>query len=121
MVGRIVAMDTLKRKASESDEIGRNVVAKLNHNMDASTAATLPQPKSLLQAVRRSRRNNDLPPNPTSLTDLVIPDSFKLINEEIFLLHDSGPGPPTSNYHFCNRTKLGSSKAGRCLSMRRNI
>lgn len=31
--------------------------------------------------------------NPNSLNDLVIPEDLQQINNELFLLHDSGPGP----------------------------
>lgn len=92
IVGRAVEMQNLKRKALETVDSGRAVLAKLSTNMDVATAATLPNTKSMLQTVKRQRRDNDLPKIPTSLLDLEIPDEYKLVDGENFLLHDSGPG-----------------------------
>lgn len=94
LVGKAVSMQTLKRKAEESvDDRGRNVIAKLNENLSVSVAAALPKTKSMAQTIRRVRVNKDIPPAPTSLDDLVIPESLKSIKDEKFLLYDSGPGP----------------------------
>lgn len=93
IVGRANAMETLKRKTTDSLDSGRHVVAKLNENIDVATAATFPTTKSMVQTVRRVRAIKELPSNPKSLIDLVIPDSFMSVNSRIFLLHDSGRGP----------------------------
>lgn len=93
VLGKATAMTTMKRKSEESLDSGRTVVAKLNENMDVATAASMPSTKSMLQTVRRKRANCDLPRNPTSLLDLEIPERFKVINGNLFLMYDSGPGP----------------------------
>ncbi|KAG4076864.1 hypothetical protein HA402_006574 [Bradysia odoriphaga] len=92
-VGKAVAMRTLKRKAEDSLDRGRNVIAKLNENLPVSVAAALPKMKSLSQAVRRARVNKEMPLAPANLNDLVIPDNLKTIKDVRFLLYDSGPSP----------------------------
>lgn len=92
LVGTAVAMNTLKRTAAESLDRGRNVVAKLSENMSVSVAAALPQPKSMIQAVRRSRDDQELPKQPTSLYDLVLPDDLIYVDDVRFLQYDSGAG-----------------------------
>lgn len=92
-VGRAVAMKTLKRKAKETLDRGRNVIAKVNNNLPVSIAAALPKMKSMSQTVRRVRVNNEIPAAPTSLEDLVIPETLKSIKDVKFLLYDFGPGP----------------------------
>lgn len=85
-------MQTLKRKAVDTVDHGRAVIAKLSTNMDVATAASMPSTKAMLQSVKRERRDNDLPKNATSLIDLEIPESYKSIDGTPFLLYDSGPG-----------------------------
>lgn len=80
-----------KRKSNENNENGRNLVAKINENIDVSTAATLASSSSLLQTVRRNRPLKEYPMNPRSLEELLIPDEFKYIKKQLFLLYDSGP------------------------------
>lgn len=92
VVGKAVAMQTMKRKAEESLDRGRNVIAKLNENLPVSVAAALPKTKSLSQAIRRRRTNKNIPTAPTSLMDLIIPDDLQNIGDVRFLLYDSGPG-----------------------------
>lgn len=91
IVGRAVAMKTLKRKAEESLDRGRNVISKLNENVSVTVAASLPKSKSMVQTIRRVRVNNDIPAAPTTLIDLIIPENMKNIGDVPFLLYDSGP------------------------------
>lgn len=94
VVGKALTIQTLKRKAEESvDNHGRNVIAKLNENLPVSVAAALPKIKSTSQAIRRARVNKDIPPAPTTLIDMVIPDHLKNTDDVKFLLYDSGAGP----------------------------
>lgn len=53
----------------------------------------LPKMKSMSQTIRRVRVNKEMPPAPTSLNDMVIPDNLNNIDNVKFLLHDSGAGP----------------------------
>lgn len=47
--------------------------------------------KKLMQ--RHQQKNKAAPPVPKSLSELIIPDSYKGYEEEMFLQHDSGPRP----------------------------
>jgi hypothetical protein len=60
----------------------------------SSAAAYLPNLTSIKRTIRRIRNEEEtIPPYPKSLSDLVIPQKYRLINDEHqFLLHDSGPG-----------------------------
>ena len=58
-------------------------------------AARLPTERTLKRQIQRTRnRNGRVPPLPTSLQDLNIPEDYKTFDDgELFLLHDSGPSP----------------------------
>lgn len=92
IVGVAVAIDNLKRKAEDQSMYGRNVIARISVNMDAATAATLPPTKLLLQTIRRKRNDTTDEKIADNLVDLVVPRRFTTLNNEQFLLHDSGPG-----------------------------
>lgn len=62
--------------------------------MTSSATAHLPKLSSLKRTIRRIRNEEDTsPPNPKSLSDLIIPQKYQLTNGgQPFLLYDSGPG-----------------------------
>ena len=66
--------------------------------MSRGPRAQLPRNELMMQIVRRKRKQeNQAPPAPQNLADLVIPDEWKLYERnpgvyEDFLLFDSGPG-----------------------------
>jgi len=62
--------------------------------LTTSATAHLPKLNSLERTIRRVNNEEDTsPPNPKSLSDLVIPQKYQLTNDEKpFLLYDSSPG-----------------------------
>lgn len=71
---------------------GRNVIAKVSGNVDVDSAAIMPGTSNLFRTVRRARANTNTAKMASNLTDLIIPDRFKNVADEPFLLYDSGPG-----------------------------
>lgn len=92
IVAKVEAMQNLKRKAEDTSMYGRNVIAKISANMDAATAATLPSTRMMLQTIRRTRKDADVEVMQNNLIDLVVPVRFHNVNDEQFLIYDSGPG-----------------------------
>lgn len=92
LVGRATAIDTLKRKAVESTEPTRKLIALSTVNTDMATLAVLPSHKALRRTVLRVRTDENIPTLPIDLNDLILPEEFIKFNGEKFLLHDSGQG-----------------------------
>jgi len=84
------AIDKLKNEAKTSCEPTRNVVSKIVSDVSKITVSKLPPIDMLSQTVRRTRNKyNDYPTNPINITDLILPDQYKVTKTGIpFLLHD---------------------------------
>lgn len=92
MMTRQVVND-LKESARETMDPPQNIVANVCRDVSAAVIGKLPGVAGLKRTVRRQRRRiDDVPVNPVSLMELVIPDRYKKINDENFLLYDSGVG-----------------------------
>lgn len=88
----------IKKRAVETMESTCQVINECSQNANFACQGALPNQKSLKKLIRRKRNEINLAPaNPTTLTELVIPECYKLYesepgNSENFLLGDSGPG-----------------------------
>ncbi|CAI6363526.1 unnamed protein product [Macrosiphum euphorbiae] len=84
------AIDKLKNEAKTSCEPTRNVVSKIVSDVSKITTSKLPPIDMLSQTVRRTRNKyNDYPTNPINITDLILPDQYKVTKTGVpFLLHD---------------------------------
>ena len=72
----------------------------------------MPSLKNIKLLQRHRQKNNAAPAVPTSLSELVIPDSYKGYKGELFLQHDSGPEPEiiliftnTQNFEYLFNSK----------------
>ena len=96
--------DMVTTSLSKPNQVFSQVVATLNND----TWAVLPNPDTIKGTLRNHRRLN-VPPNPTSLGDLVVDSSWAETagdNPYDFLLYDNGP-------HAQNRMLIFSSR--QCL------
>lgn len=89
-VGVAVAVNELKRKATESLEPPRNLISKVVKHMDVATSAAMPSSSSLRKIVNRQRKDSDVSSLPKNVLDLVVPEKYRSFNGEQFLLYDSG-------------------------------
>lgn len=82
----------LKARAVTSQETPSLVVANVIANRTQVAKAGLPKEKHLKKTVRRTpKKHNILPTTPSSLKDLIIPESFQKLNDgRKFLFFDSG-------------------------------
>ena len=88
------AISEVKHRAANTQESTHQIVATVSAGVTAAAAGQLPSVPAIKQTIRRAHRQLQIPlTNPTSLQDLIIPDSYKTtIGGENFLLFDSGPG-----------------------------
>jgi len=92
------ALDRVRERAVNSQENSNQVVRNCVQNISRGARAQLPSNELMKQMVRRKRKQeNQAPPAPQNLADLVIPDEWKVYERnpgvyEDFLLFDSGPG-----------------------------
>lgn len=89
------ALEQFKKDAITSTAARRSIVQTFCNNAVSKSAAlssVLPQVNSLLSTVNRLRvRSNIINPDPPSLSELNIPDAYKVTSTgEPFLLLDSG-------------------------------
>lgn len=92
-LGRAEALDSLKRKASESVEVPRNLISKVMKPLDIATAAVMPSMTSLRRTIHRVRASDiNCPTQPNSLDELIVPEKYKICDNEPFLIHDSEAG-----------------------------
>lgn len=89
VVGVAKAIDTMKRKAADSIEPPRNIIADACRDMDDATAAALPTTSAQSRRIKRARID-DYPALPANRAELILPDKFTRSKDVPFLLHDSG-------------------------------
>ena len=82
----------MKRKAAETQEGTHSILTNSLSQLPEASAVKLPRLESLKQTVRRERkRTANVPPEPSSLNSLEIPDTYKITDKgQHFLLYDSG-------------------------------
>lgn len=83
------AVDSLKRKAQETTESTRNIIASVCKDMDVATSAAMGSRPALSKRAKRARTEN-IPVSPSNRADLIIPEKYTRSKDELFLLHDSG-------------------------------
>ena len=98
------AVREMKEKAlAEPTATAHRVVSDAYRNLGGALLSQLPQTPNLKRALRRTREADrkrhhaegvdGATPCDANLTDLAIPPSYLEVNNQPFLLHDSGPGP----------------------------
>jgi len=61
-----------------------------------SALGQLPKANVMSQVVRQARKQvNQAPPDPRTVSELVIPDAYQHYNDELFLLSDTGKDDPS--------------------------
>lgn len=108
------AMEEFKKNAIKSTIPRRAIVQTFCSNIISKSealSAVLPQANSLLSAVNRLRvTNNVINPNPSKLSELKIPEAYKITSTgETFLLFDSG------TFHFRSESILHYSSDFICI------
>lgn len=82
----------MKKKAVvDTTMSARGIIAIARADMDIASAAVLPKTSSLVLTVCRVRNDNDCPPLPNDLNELLLPDKYTKSKGEQFLMFDSGP------------------------------
>lgn len=88
-VGRKSAMTKLKYAAKMSRNPTRQVITNAVRELDKATLASLPSEKSLVKMVNRYRNNDSHPKNPRNLSELNLPDEYRMTTKGAnFLLYD---------------------------------
>ncbi|XP_057334184.1 uncharacterized protein LOC130673240 [Microplitis mediator] len=83
--------EKIKKKAKKGCDNNSVLISNVLSNVPSPVRAQLPKIKSLTRAVQRAKKSDDQVVNPKTLEELVIPDLYKMTNNnELFLLHDSG-------------------------------
>ena len=84
----------VKRRARESIDHVHHIVGEELESATVETTIKLPKVDSLKRTIRRVRQsNNNVPAQPESLEELIIPLEYRLTAKgDDFLLYDSGPG-----------------------------
>ena len=84
----------MKRRARESIDHVHHIVGEELESATVETTIKLPKVDSLKRTIRRvSQSNNNVPAQPESLEELIIPLEYRLTAKgDDFLLYDSGPG-----------------------------
>ena len=88
------AKEEIRQRASSTVEPTQAILQSVTNRLTVDEASSLPRPSSMKKAIQRERlRAGNVPPNPRSLQELVIPEQFQQTTTgEQFLLFDSGPG-----------------------------
>lgn len=89
VVGVAKAVDSMKRRAKESAESPRNIIASVCKDMDEATAAAMSSTSAQGRRIKRARID-DFPAMPATRAELIIPERFTRSKNEQFLLYDSG-------------------------------
>jgi hypothetical protein len=87
----------IKQRAVEVSETPQQILAVSTSTQSNSVKAALPSIPAMKRKIQRARTINDVPfTNPTNLSELFIPDSFKVTDAgQPFLLFDNRNSQPT--------------------------
>ena len=86
-------INQIKDRAKSTQEATHQIVAISTSSLSSAVCGQLPTVPLIKRTIQRARQHNNLPlTNPTSLTELELPEPFtQTINGHPFLLYDSGP------------------------------
>ena len=87
------ARQEMRDRAAATTESTAQILSRCTDELEDSVAAQLPRLSTLKRDIQRTRvRAGNVPANPVRLSDLDLPEEYRLtIVETDFLLHDSGP------------------------------
>lgn len=89
-IEKALYMHEIRKKAEETNDIPRSIIRDARVKLSSDAAAFIPQYVSSQRAIQRLRKGKDIPKEPKSFSDIIIPPRLQItLSNQSFLLYDN--------------------------------